>query len=232
MATRKLIRQEDKNLKYIKELRKSLKTMLQVIAQERIEYQLKREEDEKRRQQEEKRRQEEEKRRQEEEKRREAERVEEKERQIEHDKKMERMGIRLGNITQNMGLSTEEYFHNSLAETMTLGGVLFDDIRKNIHSKTKRLEGEFDVVLYNGDTIGLVECKYTAHENDIHKLTDKKVNDFKALFPEYSNYKFLLGIASFSFNEVVEALAKSKGVAVIKQVGDVIIIDDMDLKIY
>jgi predicted RNase H-like nuclease (RuvC/YqgF family) len=206
MARKKAMTQSDKNIKSIKELRKNLQIHKKDNKQERNKAQKRRKEEEKRRTEEEKRRAEEEKRRleekMEEEKRRLEEKMEEKARRMEHDKKMERMEIRLGKISQN------------------------------IHSKTKRLEGEFDVVLYNGDTIGIVECKYTAHENDIHKLTDKKVVDFKALFPEYSNYKFLLGIASFSFNEVVEALAKSKGVAVIKQVGEVIIIDDIDLKIY
>ena len=56
-------------------------------------------------------------------------------------------------MNDNIGMTTEDYFYNSLFNNPTLGGIKFDIIRKNIHTRTKRLEDEYDIVLYNGDSI-------------------------------------------------------------------------------
>lgn len=146
--------------------------------------------------------------------------------------KLARMGIHLGGITDNTGLTTEEYFYNSMLDNPVLGGIRFDTIRKNIHIKTKRLEDEYDIVLYNGDSIGLIECKYKAHENDLRKLIDKKVDSFRELHPDYKDYKIYLGLASFYFYPELEEMAKRNGVAILKQKGDVVEIQADNLRAY
>ena len=145
---------------------------------------------------------------------------------------LERMGITLGGINNNFGYTTEDYFYNSLYDNPVLGGIKFDTIRKNIHTRTKRMEDEFDIVLYNGDSIGLIECKYKAHEKDLDRLIEKKVDSFRALFPDFKDYKIYLGLASFSFYPELEELAKEKGVAILKQKGDVVAIEADNLKVY
>ena len=115
------------------------------------------------------------------------------------DETLKKMGIHLGGITDNIGMTTEEYFYNSLFENPKLGNIKFDSISKNIHTKTKRLEDEYDIVMYNGNCIALIECKYKAHENDVKKLIDKKVGNFRILYPDFKDYSIYLGIASFSF---------------------------------
>ena len=111
-------------------------------------------------------------------------------------------------MNDNIGMTTEDYFYNSLFNNPTLGGIKFDIIRKNIHTRTKRLEDEYDIVLYNGDSIGLIECKYKAHENDLRRMIDKKTVNFRILFPDFEDYKIHLGLASFSFYPELEELAK------------------------
>ena len=148
------------------------------------------------------------------------------------DETLKRMGIHLGGITDNIGMTTEEYFYNSLYDNPKLGNIKFDSISKNIHIKTKRLEDEYDIVMYNGDCIALIECKYKAHENDVRKLIDKKVGNFRILHPDFKNYSIYLGIASFSFYPELEKFAKENGVAILKQKGDVVEIEAENLKIY
>ena len=145
---------------------------------------------------------------------------------------LERMGITLGGINNNFGYTTEDYFYNSMYDNPTLGGIKFDTIRKNIHTRTKRMEDEFDIVLYNGDSIGLIECKYKAHENDLYRLMTKKVDNFRQLFPDFKDYKIYLGLACFSFYPELEELAKQNGVAILKQKGDVVEIEATNLKVY
>ncbi len=149
-----------------------------------------------------------------------------------NESKLTSMGIQLGGITDNAGMTTEEYFYNSMSDNPILGGIRFDTIRKNIHTKTRRLEDEYDIVLYNGDSIGLIECKYKAHENDLKKLIEKKVGNFRELYPDYKDYKIYLGLASFSFYPELEELAKQNGVAILKQKGGVMEIEADNLKVY
>ncbi len=148
------------------------------------------------------------------------------------DATLERIGIHLGGITDNNGANTEDYFYNSLFDNPILGGIKYDSIAKNFQIKSRRSQGEFDIVMFNGENVALIECKYKAHEKDVEKLIFRKVNSFKELFPLYANHKFYLGIASFSFYPALENYAKENGVAILKQKGEVIEIEAENLKVY
>jgi hypothetical protein len=119
-----------------------------------------------------------------------------------------------------------------LSDNPIFGGVTYDKVKKNIYSINKRLEDEYDIVMYNGDSIAIIECKYKAHENDLNKLIDKKVDNFRALFPDFKDYAIYLGLASFSFYPELEEMANENGVAILKQKGDVLEIEADNLKAY
>jgi hypothetical protein len=63
-------------------------------------------------------------------------------------------------------------------------------------------------------------------------LVRKQVKKFKKLFPQYSNYKYYLGIGGMSFTSGVEKRAKELGVGILKLKGDVVEIYDENLKVY
>lgn len=148
------------------------------------------------------------------------------------DATLESVGVRLGNIADNNGSNAEDYFFNSLVDNPELGGIGYDTIVKNFIPKSKRGQGEFDIVMYNGENIALIECKYKAHKNDVEKLITKQVDSFKKLFPIYANHKFYLGIAGFSFYPELEGFAKENGVAILKQKGNIVEIEADNLKVY
>jgi hypothetical protein len=104
------------------------------------------------------------------------------------DEKLERIGIHLGNVTRNQGDVAEDFFYQSLVKDNHLGGIRFDDITKNMQKHRGDIQEEYDLFMTNGDAIAVVEVKYKAHENDIDKL-DRKMDNFKKLFPIYKNYK-------------------------------------------
>ena len=149
-----------------------------------------------------------------------------------NEEKFSKMKFDLSAMSNNYGSGVEDYFYNSMADNPTLGGIQFDDIGRNVQRRSKRLEDEYDIVLYNGDCIALIECKTKAHEKDITTLIDKKVGNFRTLFPYYKDYKIYLGLASFSFYPDLEAFAKEKGVAILKQKGEVMEIEADNLKAY
>jgi len=141
--------------------------------------------------------------------------------QAETDEQLKKLAEQIGGIGNNQGAVAEEYFYNSLKEKMKLFGMEFDDIGLNWKKSKKEIEDEFDIILINGKNIALIEVKYKAHKNDVEKL-DKKIKNFRKLFPEYSHLKLYAGIASFHIYEEAKELAKQKGYFVLKRNGNVI----------
>ena len=112
-------------------------------------------------------------------------------------KEVDKLSKYIGNIGQNQGDVAEEFFVNSIGSTLKVGNIQYDELNKNMYRKTKKAEGEFDIVLVNGTELALIETKYKAHKNDIDDLVNKKYKNFKKLYPEYKDYTHHLGLASF-----------------------------------
>jgi len=137
------------------------------------------------------------------------------------DEQLKKLAEQISGIGNNQGAVAEEFFYNSLQNRMELLGMKFDDILLNLHKSRRGLQDEFDIVLINGKNIVLIEVKYKAHKNDIEKL-EKKIKNFRKLFPEYSNLKLYAGIATFHIYEEAEEFAKEKGYFILKRKGDVL----------
>jgi hypothetical protein len=143
------------------------------------------------------------------------------------DEKLERIGINLASIGQNQGDVAEEFFFNSLANDAHLGAIHFDDVEKNGHKRRGKTEEEYDIIMTNGNAIGIVEVKYKAHTNDLDKL-DRKMRNFKQLFPWFKNYKQYGAIASFHINEDAKKEALRRGYFVLQRSGDLVHTESSD----
>ena len=141
--------------------------------------------------------------------------------QQESTRKLDKLGELYGNLGKNQGDVAEEFFFNSLLKDNHLGSVHFDDIFTNMGSHSGQMQEEYDLVMTNGDAIGIVEVKYKAHENDLDKL-DRKMKNFKKLFPWFKDYRQYGAIASFHINEAAKKAALSKGYFVLQRSGDVV----------
>jgi len=139
--------------------------------------------------------------------------------QQETTRKLDKLGDLYGNIGQNQGDVAEEFFFNSLIKDNHLGTIHFDDVVKNMEKHRGQIQEEYDLVMTNGDAIGIVEVKYKAHENDLDKL-DRKMKHFKKLFPIYQNYKQYGAIASFHINDDAKREALRRGYFVLQRSGD------------
>ncbi len=137
------------------------------------------------------------------------------------DEKLERIGITVGNIGKNQGDVAEEFFLQSLLKDNHLGSIRFDDVTKNMEKHRGQIQEEYDLVMTNGETIGIVEVKYKAHANDLEKL-DRKMINFKKLFPIYQNYKQYGAIASFHINDDAKKEALRRGYFVLQRSGDLV----------
>ncbi len=126
------------------------------------------------------------------------------------DEKLSRIGDMLDGIGKNQGVVAEEFFVNSLLDDPHLGSIHFDDIAKNDFKHRGKTQEEYDIVMTNGEAVGIVEVKYKAHEKDIDKL-EHKMRNFKTLYPLYKDYKLYGAIASFNFYDEAKEAALNRG---------------------
>ena len=150
----------------------------------------------------------------------------------EYERRMKNIENRVGAWSHNHGEFAEEYFFNSFEQNQrSFFGEKFDEIEQNVKGIKKNFKDEYDIVLINGKSIGIIEVKYKAHENDIPKIL-KKSQTFRVNFQEYANHQIYLGLATMAFYPELEQACIKQGIAVIKQVGDTVVINDEHLKVF
>jgi hypothetical protein len=143
-----------------------------------------------------------------------------------------RMNKLLGEWANNHGEFAEEYFFNSFEDGKQIFfGEKFDEIEKNYKGIKKGYRDEYDILLLNGKSVGIIEVKFKAHVNDIPTIL-RKAETFRVNFPDYQKHQVYLGLATLAFYPELEKACIKEGIAVIKQVGDTVVINDKHLKVF
>ena len=149
-----------------------------------------------------------------------------------YDRRMKQFEKTMGSWTNNHGSFAEEYFFNSFERgKRNFFGEKFDRIEKNAKGFRHDFEDEYDILLINGKSIGIIEVKYKAHQNDVPSVL-RKAKTFRENFPYYANHKVYLGLASMVFYPDLEQECINEGVAIVKQVGNSVVINDAHLKVF
>lgn len=139
----------------------------------------------------------------------------------ETDAQIKETNRQLGGIGNTNGEFAENFFFSSLSKKMQLGRMKFDYIERNVKRRVRNLTDEFDIVLYNGDSVGLLEIKNNVKASNVSQLLTTKLQNFRTLNPEYDDAKIYLGIGGFTFeNEGVKASAKAAGIVILEVQGD------------
>jgi len=152
----------------------------------------------------------------------------------EFDRRMKNLDEMIGGVSNSNGMFVEEFFFNALdMGDKHLFGEQFDECYSLLkrHNKGKQKKSEHDIVLVNGKSVAIVEVKYRARKEDIQKIVDRLPN-FRMLFPEYKGHRIFLGLAAMSFDKGVEDESIKEGIAIVKQVGDTVVINDEHLKAF
>jgi hypothetical protein len=153
----------------------------------------------------------------------------------ETDRKMGRIFEEIGGISNSNGMFAEEYFQQAFEKDgdKTFAGMHFDAMTVNLNvadPKIKR-EDEYDIVLYNDESIAIIETKYRGRQRNIKDVINK-ADSFRFWFPRYKNHKVYLGLASLAFEKDTILKAKEKGIAIIRQRGGKSIVNDENLIAY
>ena len=140
----------------------------------------------------------------------------------------------IGGMGNSNGMFAEEFFFNAIKYgDKKLFGEQFDDCiySSKRYIKAKQTKGEQDVLLINGSAVALIEVKYKARREDIQKLLNR-LPVFKTLYPQYQSHRIYLGLAAMSFEDNVEADTISEGIAIVKQIGDAVLISSENIKVF
>ena len=137
------------------------------------------------------------------------------------DEKLKRIGDMVDGIGKNQGFVAEEFFFNSLVDDPHLGTIHFDDIAKNEFKHRGKTQEKYDIVMTNGKAVGIIEVKYKAHEKDLDKL-ERKMRNFKTLFPWFNDYKLYGAIAAFHIYDEAKEAALERGFFVLQRNGNVV----------
>jgi len=135
----------------------------------------------------------------------------------------------IGVIGNNNGEFAEEYFLSAFQKNPQLNGETYKKVITNM--RFEEFDDEYDIFLSNDESVAIIEVKYSARKNDIGKLLQKAEN-FRKFLPRYNNRKLYLGIASLSFRKITENRILEQGIAVIKQIGDKMVVYDENLKAF
>ena len=138
-----------------------------------------------------------------------------------------------GGVANSNGKVAESYFINSFSNSMYFAGQKYDTLKPNLKRRVKalRLQAEYDLVLFNCKSVVIIEVKYSADLDDVLSLM-RKAPVFKKLFPKYANYDLYLGLAALHIDTVTQKESIKQGIAVIKQVGKSMVINDTHLKVF
>ncbi len=141
--------------------------------------------------------------------------------------KVDKVAMLVGNIANNQGDSAEEFFYRSLIDDTYLGDIHFDIIYRNLPSYKGKLQDEFDIVLVNKNSVAIIEVKQKAHPSLIDEMLERKLPNFRTLFPYHKKQKLYGAIASMVSNNKLIEKSKEAGLFFLTQKGKhVILVND------
>jgi hypothetical protein len=162
-----------------------------------------------------------------------ASRAEYDKRNAETNRQLKELKESINGISKSNGLFAEEYFFNAFENgKQTFFGEKFDDMIPNLKTGlNETIRDEYDIVLVNGKSVGIIEVKYKGRLDDIPQIINK-AHSFRVNYPKYRNHQVFLALAALIFNQRIEDECKKQGIAIVKQVGDTVVIYDENLKAF
>ena len=140
----------------------------------------------------------------------------------------------IGGISDSNGYIVEDAIYTSVKKEMIFADVEFDYVYRNLskHKKNIDKKGEYDIVLVNCELLTILEAKHKVKIDDIEKLATIKLDNFRLLFPEYSNHKIILGIGGMGFENNAFEKANELGIVPIRVLGKNIEYNTDSMKIF
>jgi hypothetical protein len=138
-------------------------------------------------------------------------------------------------------IDPQKYFSKCLRNKLFIdnklefGGNQFNSVttvgRTSAYKDGRLIKTSCDILLENNDVVCIIDTEFRAKKYHIDEVLEM-VGMFRVHFKPYANHKIHLGIGALSFDEGVEDAAKERGIGIMKQNGDAVVVYDKDLKVY
>jgi len=155
-------------------------------------------------------------------------------RSTELDRRIKEVNEAVNGIGKSNGMFAEDFFFTTIENgDKKIFGEQFEEcfsLQKR-NSKEYQIKGEQDIILLCDESVAFIEVKYRARKEDAQKIIDK-LPKLRILYPQHDSRRIYLGIAALSFDKGVEKACNDNGIAIIKQVGDTLVINDEHLKVF
>ncbi len=132
-------------------------------------------------------------------------------------RKVDAVGKQLGDMGIVQGEIGEDLFYRNVKYLFRKRGIEFETVTRNL---MKREVAEYDIVAETRGEVLVIEVKNKLNKRMIDKFIDKKLPDFKTVFPEYKDYRVSGGIGALVVKDDDSAYAEKKGLYVLTQRGD------------
>ena len=133
--------------------------------------------------------------------------------------KVEELTRNINGVNKSIGLEVEEFFYSSLKKNPTIANINFDYMYQNSKRDFRGETQEIDILLENGNSVGVVEVKNRVSQKSIEQL-DKIMERFDYFHPLYRDYRVVGAIAGKIFPKHLQTQALKKGYSVLTQQGD------------
>ena len=153
---------------------------------------------------------------------------------------IDRVSKLVDNLTKNIdgkgksnGFVAETLISNTIENSPTLNGWKFNMITKDFQPNNMKIQisEQYDMLLENDDLIAIVEIKYNAKSSDIKDLVNKKIPNYKKLYPNEN--RNIVGImACLTFNKYTLEFARKKGIYMISQAGESLKVENNEYKLF
>jgi len=149
------------------------------------------------------------------------------------DRFIKNLSINVDGISRTQGEITKDYFFNILKEDKRVGELKFDNIERNLYQYARHnLKGEYDIIMFNGDSVLIVEIKNKIRNKDIDNLKNKQIANFRELFPNYRDFKIYGAVAGFTIKDELIKKATDEGFFVLQKKGDMMVERHKNIKSY
>ena len=137
----------------------------------------------------------------------------------ETDRKIDKLAKLYGNVSENSKDVAEEFFKRGLKARGSIFGIEYEEV-DHLERISKKLQGEFDIVLHNGQYVVVIEVKYKLHPDDVTGFVNRKLPKFRKLFHEYAEKTLMGAVAGMSVPTDSYDLAEKHGLLVLTQSGE------------
>ncbi|MFP4621556.1 MAG: hypothetical protein ACLFM7_09610 [Bacteroidales bacterium] len=101
----------------------------------------------------------------------------------------------------------------------SLFGIEYTEV-DHLARTSKKLQGEYDIALHNGEYCLVIEVKYKLHPDDVTDFVNRKLPKFKPLFREYANKRIIGAVAGMNIPSDSYELAVIHGLLVLTHSGE------------